>query len=184
MERTAQGSPDVATAAERLRSPRVRAGLLAKRVLDVVISSVALVALAPVWLVCLVLLLAGPPRTRLERRVRLGRDGRRVVLVRLGPLAGGWLGRALDRIGAREIPLLVAVVGGRLSLVGPRLLPPGEEAGHTGPRRLLAPGLTGLAQQRATSPRTAARLDDLYVERWSFGRDAALLLAAGRRRAP
>ena len=70
----------------------------------------------------------------------------RVVLSRFRELPGAF-GRLLARIGARELPLLFAVLRGRLSFVGPRALPPGTGHGHTGPRRLMAPGLTGPAQR-------------------------------------
>ena len=66
---------------------------------------------------------------------------------------------------------------GRLSFVGPRVLPPGTGYGHTGPRRLMAPGLTGPAQLGAAAA-PARELDDAYVERWTLWSDALML--AGR----
>jgi lipopolysaccharide/colanic/teichoic acid biosynthesis glycosyltransferase len=55
--------------------------------------------------------------------------------------------------------------------------------GHTGPRRLMAPGLTGPAQRWADDHESAARLDDSYVARWSLAGDLRLLSGAARRRA-
>ena len=109
---------------------------------------------------------------------RLGRHGRPVVLTRFRELPGGAFGRMLERIGARELPLLFAVLRGRLSFVGPSVVAPGTTAGHTGPRRLMAPGLTGPAQRRCDEG-SDGELDDAYVARWTLWNDARML--AGRR---
>lgn len=179
MERAPFRTPDVAQAAERLRRPRLRLALLVKRAIDVLLATVALLALSPLALL-VVLAHVGDEAGWVERRPRLGRDGQPVALLRFRTLPGA-AGRALERLGALDIPLLVAVVRGQLSLVGPRVLPPGTEAGHTGPRRLMAPGLTGPAQRWAADPDTAARLDDAYVTAWSLARDLRLLSGAARR---
>ena len=149
--------------------------LALKRLCDLLLALVMLVALLPL-LIVVVLLLAFAGNRFLEKRERLGRNGRSVVLVRFGELPGGAFGRGLERIGARELPLLLAVLRGRLSFVGPRATAPGTGAGYTGPRRLMAPGLTGPAQ-RASHDRSADAdaLDDAYVANWSLWRDARLL---------
>jgi lipopolysaccharide/colanic/teichoic acid biosynthesis glycosyltransferase len=176
MEREDNRSPDVERAAQRLSRPLARVGLLAKRLLDMLLALAMIVALLPLLLVVLVLLtFAG--EGWVEQRVRLGRHGRPVKLSRFCELPGGGFGRALERVGARDLPLLFAVLRGRMSFVGPRPLAPGTGAGHTGPRRLMAPGLTGLAQ-RACPGASDAELDDVYVERWTLWVDARLL--AGR----
>jgi lipopolysaccharide/colanic/teichoic acid biosynthesis glycosyltransferase len=175
MQRGETRSPDVERAAQRLRRPRARASLLAKRSVDVLLALAMLAALLPLLAVVVVLLLiAGEGWT--EQRTRLGRHGRAVVLSRFRELPGGSFGRGLERLGARDLPLLFAVLRGRLSFVGPRALAPGTGAGHTGPRRLMTPGLTGPAQRGCCgdSARTD-ELDDAYVERWSLWLDARLL---------
>jgi lipopolysaccharide/colanic/teichoic acid biosynthesis glycosyltransferase len=182
MERAVLRTPDVAQAAERLRRPTLRVALVAKRGLDVLLAVLALIALLPVILLMVVAHL-GDDGGWVERQVRLGRDGRPVALLRFRALSGG-LGHALDRLGARDVLLLVAVLRGQLSFVGPRALAPGTEAGHTGPRRLMAPGLTGPAQRWAADPDSAAQLDDAYVARWSLAGDLRLLSGAARRRTP
>jgi lipopolysaccharide/colanic/teichoic acid biosynthesis glycosyltransferase len=171
-------SPDVEQAAERLRRPRTRAALGAKRALDVLLAATMLVALLPLLvLVGLLLAFGGADGRWIERRVRLGRDGEPVRLLRFPPLPGG-LGRALERLGARELPLLLCVLTGRLSFVGPRPLPPGTGSGHTGPRRLMAPGLIG---PRRRPDLDGGALDDAYVTEWTLRGDLRLLLWAGRR---
>ncbi len=174
MERKEDRSPDVARAAQRLARPRARVSLVLKRLADVLLAAVMLVALLPVLIVVLVLLgLAGDGW--FEKRERLGRNGRTVVLRRFAELPGGAFGRGLERIGARELPLLLTVLRGRLSFVGPRALAPGTGAGYTGPRRLMAPGLTGPAQRGSRGGAEADGLDDAYVAQWTLWRDAQLL---------
>lgn len=174
MERRLDRSPDVERAATRLARPRARLALAAKRGIDVVLGVAMLVSLVPLFVVVMALL-AFAGEGVLEQRVRLGRHGRPVVLTRFRELPGGAFGRALERIGARELPLLLAVVRGRLSFVGPRVLPPGTGSGHTGPRRLMAPGLIGPAQ-RGCFGRTDNELDDAYVEEWTLKNDALMLV--------
>jgi lipopolysaccharide/colanic/teichoic acid biosynthesis glycosyltransferase len=174
MERQEDRSPDVARAAQRLAKPRARLSLGLKRLLDVVLALVMLLALLPV-LLAVVLLLAFAGDGWIEKRMRLGRDGRSIVLTRFRELPGGAFGRALERIGARELPVLLAVLRGRLSFVGPRATAPGTGAGYTGPRRLMAPGLIGPAQRSGDNDAAADSLDDAYVANWSLWRDARLL---------
>jgi lipopolysaccharide/colanic/teichoic acid biosynthesis glycosyltransferase len=177
MERRQDRSPDVERAAARLARPHARIALVTKRGFDVALASVMLVAVLPLLvIVCLLLAFAG--EGLLELRVRLGRHGRPVVLSRFRELPGGAVGRGLERVGARELPLLFAILRGRLSFVGPRVLPPGTGYGHTGPRRLMAPGLTGPAQLACPLDDDESQLDDAYVECWSLWGDALML--AGR----
>ena len=173
MERETDRSPDVERAAQRLSRPRARIALATKRTLDILLALAMIVALLPLFVVVLVLLTFGGDGW-MEQRVRLGRHGRRVVLSRFRELPAGVFGGLLARIGARELPVLFAVLRGRLSFVGPRALPPGTGYGHTGPRRLMAPGLTGPAQRGCGHE----SLDDAYVEGWNLWVDALLL--AGR----
>jgi lipopolysaccharide/colanic/teichoic acid biosynthesis glycosyltransferase len=175
MERAQERPADVIGAAERLLRPRARVRLAAKRAFDFALALVLLVALLP--LIALVVVLLVGRDDWLERRDRLGREGRVLRLWRFGPLPGR-VGRALGRAGARELPLLFSVIGGGLSFVGPRALSPDER--DFGPRRLMAPGLIGPAQRWATDPATAAELDDAYVEEWSLRGDLRLLTSSRR----
>jgi len=91
---------------------------------------------------------------------------------------GAWLRRtSLD-----ELPQLINVVRGNMSLVGPRPALPSEVARYPEPawRRLLVkPGMTGLWQisGRSDLPSSEGVLLDLrYVDTWSLGLDASILL--------
>jgi lipopolysaccharide/colanic/teichoic acid biosynthesis glycosyltransferase len=91
--------------------------------------------------------------------------------------AGGWLRRySLD-----ELPQLINVLIGDMSLVGPRPALPQEAAlygDHVRRRLAVKPGLTGLWQVSGRSDLSwdeSVRLDLRYVENWSFVLDLQIL---------
>ncbi|HET9168046.1 MAG TPA: exopolysaccharide biosynthesis polyprenyl glycosylphosphotransferase [Actinospica sp.] len=92
------------------------------------------------------------------------------------------IGGALRRYSLDELPQLLNVLGGSMALVGPRPPLPAEVARYSEDmRRRLAvkPGLTGLWQVSGRSSLSWAesvRLDLNYVENWSPGLDAMILL--------
>jgi exopolysaccharide biosynthesis polyprenyl glycosylphosphotransferase len=91
------------------------------------------------------------------------------------------LGRHLRRFSIDELPQLVQVLTGRMSLVGPRPPLPREVETYANAvhRRLLVkPGLTGLWQISGRSDLTwdeSVHLDLHYVENWSLALDVAIL---------
>ena len=92
------------------------------------------------------------------------------------------VGRVLRRLSIDELPQLLNVMRGDMSLVGPRPPLPSEvqKYGHDVMRRLLVkPGLTGLWQVSGRSDLTweeSVRLDLRYVENWSLTLDFTILL--------
>jgi exopolysaccharide biosynthesis polyprenyl glycosylphosphotransferase len=92
------------------------------------------------------------------------------------------VGRFLRRFSLDELPQLVNVVRGEMSLVGPRPLPLRDfeqlEEWHK-KRYLVLPGITGLWQVSGRSELDfddLVRLDFLYLERWSILLDLSILL--------
>jgi lipopolysaccharide/colanic/teichoic acid biosynthesis glycosyltransferase len=92
------------------------------------------------------------------------------------------VGRLLRRYSLDELPQLLNVLAGQMSLVGPRPLPQRDfdqlEQWHK-KRYLVLPGITGLWQVSGRSELDfddLVRLDFLYLERWSVGLDLAILL--------
>ncbi|HEX5495760.1 MAG TPA: sugar transferase, partial [Mycobacteriales bacterium] len=89
--------------------------------------------------------------------------------------------RVLRRFSLDELPQLVNVLSGNMSLVGPRPPLPAEVALYADDvrRRLLVkPGLTGLWQISGRSDLTweeSVRLDLRYVENWSLALDVMIL---------
>jgi exopolysaccharide biosynthesis polyprenyl glycosylphosphotransferase len=92
------------------------------------------------------------------------------------------VGRFLRRYSLDELPQLLNVVRGEMSLVGPRPLPMRDfnrlEEWHK-KRYLVLPGITGLWQVSGRSELDfddLVRLDFLYLERWSIMLDLSILL--------
>ncbi len=180
-----------------------------KRLLDVGAAVVGLVVLAPALLVIAVAVRLSGPGPVIFRQVRVGRDGRefsclkfRTMVVdaerRLSRLTeesdgNGLLfkmhqdpritgvGRRLRRLSLDELPQLINILRGDMSVVGPRPPLPGEVASYTDDlrRRLLVrPGLTGLWQVSGRSDLSldeSTRLDLYYVDNWSLTGDIEIV---------
>lgn len=92
------------------------------------------------------------------------------------------VGRFMRRYSLDELPQLFNVIGGSMSLVGPRPPLPSEVAGYTEHvhRRFLAkPGITGAWQVSGRSTLSwdeSVRLDLGYVENWSLVGDVVILM--------
>lgn len=90
-------------------------------------------------------------------------------------------GRFLRRTSLDELPQLINVVRGDISLVGPRALIPQELDVYAKRHTILSvkSGMTGLAQvsgRRNISFEERRKLDLYYVQNWSFGGDLIILL--------
>ena len=91
------------------------------------------------------------------------------------------VGRLLRKLSLDELPQVLNVLGGEMSLVGPRPLPLRDydllEAWHR-KRYLVLPGITGLWQISGRSNLTfddLVRLDFYYIENWSIWLDISIL---------
>ena len=186
------------------RSPRCGMAWQVKRALDMTVSFLALVALAPVLLgIALAVRLEGGPGI-LFRQVRVGRDSKNFELLKfrsMKPLNDaesstrwnvstddriGPVGRFIRRTSLDELPQLFNILVGDMSLVGPRPERPFfvEQFSAQHPRyfhRHRVPcGLTGLAQINGlrgdTSIADRARYDNYYIENWSLWLDVKILL--------
>ncbi|SER94340.1 Undecaprenyl-phosphate galactose phosphotransferase, WbaP/exopolysaccharide biosynthesis polyprenyl glycosylphosphotransferase [Propionibacterium cyclohexanicum] len=92
------------------------------------------------------------------------------------------VGRIIRRYSIDELPQLVNVLRGEMSLVGPRPALESEVSRyeeHVNRRLAVPPGLTGLWQVSGRSDLSwedAVRLDLYYVDNWSFTSDVTILL--------
>jgi len=170
--------------------------LVVKRTFDRVVAALLLVALAPVIAVTALAIRLCLGRPVLFLQDRLGRSGRRFRIVKFRtmqnttdssgePLADEKrltpLGTFLRSWSLDELPELVNVLRGEMSLVGPRPLLP-EYSGHYSPeqnrRHDVLPGITGWAQvngRNALSWDERFELDIWYVDHWSLALDARVL---------
>jgi exopolysaccharide biosynthesis polyprenyl glycosylphosphotransferase len=92
------------------------------------------------------------------------------------------VGKVLRKLSLDELPQLLNVIKGDMSLVGPRPLPVDQVAANLellGPRHEVPAGVTGWWQVNGRSdlsPEEALRLDLFYIENWSLSLDLYILL--------
>lgn len=182
--------------------------LLAKSVLDRATALVGLVLLSPVLLAIALAIKFNDPGPVMFRQTRIGHEGRafkvwkfrtmytdaeqRLAALQHRNESDGLLfkmkddprvtpiGRHLRALSLDELPQLINVLRGQMSLVGPRPLPTEDDdyRGDVRRRLLVRPGITGLWQISGRSDLTwddAVRLDLHYVDNWSLVYDLAIL---------
>jgi lipopolysaccharide/colanic/teichoic acid biosynthesis glycosyltransferase len=167
-----------------------------KRLLDVAAAASLLVLTAPLQALCILavrLLMGGPS---IFRQVRPGKGDAPFVLFKLRTMTNATgaegrllpdeerttrLGRLLRRWSLDELPQLVNVLRGEMSLVGPRPLLLDYLDRYTPRQRLrhaVQPGITGWAQIRGRNLldwEERFELDVDYVENWSLAFDLRIL---------
>ena len=188
-----------------------RSSRLLKRAMDVALAAVALVVLFPLLVLIGVLVRLDSPGPALFRQPRMGAGNRVFEIIKFRTMVADAearkdevrhlnatgdprlfkarrdprvtrLGRTLRRLSLDELPQLVNVLKGEMSLVGPRPLPLDEDANVTdwGRKRLaLRPGVTGLWQVLGRSDipfEEMLRLDYVYVTSWSLWNDVRIIL--------
>jgi exopolysaccharide biosynthesis polyprenyl glycosylphosphotransferase len=196
-------------------TPTLEAGQrVAKRLFDIFVSSVLIVLTAPLMIIVAIVVRLDSPGPILFRQERVGIRGalfemlkfRSMVIdaeSRLSELAhenqaSGVLfkikndpritrvGRVIRKYSLDELPQFFNILGGSMSLVGPRPpLPREVEAYEEDVRRrlLVKPGLTGLWQVSGRSNlswQDSVRLDLYYVENWSLATDFIIILKTVR----
>ena len=181
-----------------------------KRAFDLVVGTLILVVGLPVWLVVALLIRVTSPGSVLyaDRRIGLGEQPFRMLKFRTmvadaatrqpelehANQASGALfkirddprvtrfGRLLRRLSLDEVPNVLNVLRGEMSLVGPRPLPlrDYERLSEWHRRRYnVLPGMTGLWQVAGRSDLTfddLVRLDFYYIEHWSIWLDISILI--------
>lgn len=189
---------------------------LSKRLFDISAASLALLFFAPLLIVVAIAIKASSPGPILFHQYRYGFRNRRFRIYKFRSMRvdGGdstgvkqtvkgdsrvtKVGRILRKTSLDEIPQLLNVIKGDMSLVGPRPHVPGMLAANIlyedlvpyyFHRHIARPGITGLAQVSGCRGSTAeannaiSRIDyDLdYIERWSLGLDVAIIFRTIRR---
>jgi lipopolysaccharide/colanic/teichoic acid biosynthesis glycosyltransferase len=199
--------------------PAVFPYAVVKRILDVTVTAMLLVPLAPVLLGAAILVRLTSPGPVLFRQIRIGVNGREFQMLkfrsmyadaddrmhremnicellghRAPPGTGDGLfklkddpritriGHQLRRYGIDELPQLLNVLRGEMSLVGPRPSLPWEVAMYTPEqcqRHQCLPGITGLwqvSERYALSMPEMLELDRRYADTRSIGLDIWILL--------
>lgn len=173
---------------------------LLKRSLDIICAAAALLILAPVFGLVAVLIRVDSSGSAFFRQERLGRAGSTFRVLKFRTMIEGAqdhplgmktgpsdpritrIGRWLRRFSIDELPQLINVFRGEMSLVGPRPAPVShlERYSPSERRRLdVAPGITGLAQvegRNALTWQERIEYDLCYVDNRSLWLDLRILL--------
>lgn len=189
---------------------------VAKRILDVSAASLGVALISPVLLFLAASIRLSSPGPILFRQTRVGHGGREFTMLKFRSMvidaeqrldalleqerdAGNTvlfkmkndprvtpIGRIMRRLSLDELPQLFNVIGGSMSLVGPRPPLPREVelyADHVHRRFLVKPGITGLWQvsgRSSLSWEESVRLDLSYVENWTLVGDVVILFKTAR----
>ncbi len=192
------GVPVIPLAHPALR-PQAR---LVKRVLDVTVASLVLALASPVIVAAAIAVRVSSSGPILFRQRRVGREGREFEIFKFRTMYENdesdtrWnvhdderitpVGRVLRRLSIDELPQLLNVLRGDMSLVGPRPERPhyvgrfSESVDGYTDRHRVDVGITGWAQihGRSRSLETIperARFDNYYIEHWSLWRDLVIV---------
>jgi exopolysaccharide biosynthesis polyprenyl glycosylphosphotransferase len=174
-----------------------------KRTFDLVAAGLGLIILGPLFLVIAALVKFSSPGPVLFRQERVGRHGKPFTLLKFRTMHCSsksesdtlWttrndprctvIGTALRRFSLDELPQLLNVVRGEMSLVGPRPERPyyvakfGEDFEKYNMRHRCHMGITGWAQINGlrgdTSISDRLQYDLYYMRNWSFGLDLQII---------
>jgi lipopolysaccharide/colanic/teichoic acid biosynthesis glycosyltransferase len=184
-------------------------GRMAKRTIDLVGGVIALALLGPLMVIAALAIRLDSRGNPFFRQTRIGRDGVAFTMWKFRTMVNGadelkpsmqglneaeglfkitadprvtCVGRWLRATSLDELPQLLNVIRGEMSLVGPRPLVPEDDARVTGAarRRLkLTPGMTGTWQIHGSALAPVSEmtvLDCSYVDEWSVLTDLKILL--------
>lgn len=183
-----------------------------KRIFDLIVATSLTIILSPILIAIAILIKLDSPGPVFFKQTRMGLRGRHIKVWKFrtmvvnadqllkeleakNEIKGGVLfkmkndpritkvGRVLRRYSLDELPQLINVLIGEMSLVGPRPLPLRDVEGfaaHHYVRHNVLPGITGLWQVSGRSDISdfeyAFRLDMAYIQNWSLALDFQILL--------
>ena len=165
-----------------------------KRALDLALLAIGALPAAAAALACAAAVRLSGPGPILFRQERIGRNGKRFVALKFRTMTDGsnplfpdesritCAGRVLRRASLDELPQLINVLRGEMSIVGPRPALPYQVARYDARQRgrlSVLPGLTGLAQINGRNALTwteRIEWDLAYVKRQSPGLDLRIVV--------
>lgn len=183
----------------------------AKHIVDRILAAAILTVISPLFVFLMAAVKASSPGSVFFRQPRIGRDGIVFGCLKFrsmrplresdsgfvlgdGVAPGGvegvdrrtWIGKLLRTSSLDELPQLLNVIRGEMSLVGPRPERPefveifNSQIRRYGERHRVKAGMTGWAQVHGLRGQTSiadrAEWDNFYVENWSLGLDLQILL--------
>jgi lipopolysaccharide/colanic/teichoic acid biosynthesis glycosyltransferase len=175
-----------------------------RRAFDIVVSASALAVLSPFLLGAMVAIRLESPGSPIYRQRRVGKDGRPFDVLKLRTMVSGAermgrglavsegdtritrTGRFLRRTSLDEVPNLINVLRGEMSIIGPRPTVPVQVDNYTNRQRgrlAVKPGITGWAQVNGRTELSwdeRIELDLWYIEHRSLRLDVEILRRTGR----
>lgn len=170
-----------------------------KRLFDIIIAALLLLCSLPLFLPLALAIRLDSPGSPFYRQIRVGRSGRTFGMLKFRSMVanadriGGHstaagdaritkVGRFIRKTSLDELPQLLNVLSGDMSLVGPRPDVPAQEADYRPEdwvlRHRVRPGVTGLAQalkRSAATPAERTEMDLRYVREQSLWLDLKIL---------
>lgn len=178
---------------------------LRKRILDLVVGSIALIVFSPIMLVCAIAVYLESGGPILYRQERVGMGGKPFTIFKFRSMrvnaeketGAVWVrenddrrtrvGAILRRLSFDELPQIFNVLRGDMSLVGPRPERPAlaerfrERLSRYDERHLVPPGITGWSQIHMRRLLELSDIDEKlgydlrYVEQWTVWLDVSIL---------
>jgi lipopolysaccharide/colanic/teichoic acid biosynthesis glycosyltransferase len=175
-ERSVPKNPDRPPSSPCLSDIPVSPYFRVKRMIDTFVAAILIIFVLPLLLITGVIAVLDVGSPILFWQQRLGRDGRELQVYKLRTLRPlfdrngqripedqrlSWVGRLLRDTRIDELPQLLNVLVGDMSLVGPRPLLPRDQPPKSAGRLLVRPGLTGWAQVNGGGELSATEKDAL-----------------------
>lgn len=169
-----------------------------KRIIDIVLAAIALIAFSPIMLFCALIIKMQDRGPALFKQLRTGKDGNEFLFLKFRSMPVNTpnvessdvaklkitpFGKFIRRTNLDELPQLLNILKGDMSIVGPRPPIPSQEKLIELRRKngalTLRPGLTGWAQVNSYDympEEEKARLDGEYAQSVSLGMDVKIFL--------
>ena len=172
-----------------------------KRIFDIVLSSVGLLLLSPLWIIITLLIYLETGRPIFFIQERVGKGGKPLKLIKFRSMLKDAdaktqglhgeeipremitkIGRILRNTALDELPQLISILKGDMSFVGPRAILPIDtislDSNEKKLRLSIRPGLTGIAQiygRDDINPKQRLRFEKLYIKRMNLWLDLKLI---------
>ncbi|MCM1270060.1 MAG: sugar transferase [Ruminococcus flavefaciens] len=204
---TFKENPYIAVDNEQIQLPKKLVYECIKRISDIVCSLIALIILSPVMLITMIAIYIDDPGSVIFKQVRIGKDGKEFMIYKFRSMKINAeelkeelidhnqseganfkmrhdprrtrVGKFIRKASIDELPQLVNILKGDMSIIGPRPFIPEEQSLLPGDRLLVKPGLSCYWQiggKNTLSIQEQIALDRKYVAERSFMVDLKIII--------
>ena len=155
-----------------------------KRILDIILSILLLIILFPLFIIIAIAIKLGDRKSIIYKQERTGKENKKFEIYKFRTMnekEPTKIGKVLRKTGLDELPQLINILKGEMSLIGPRPWIP-EYYKHFSKsqkkRVTVRPGLIGLAQLKSNKIDVLKKIEyDLeYIENISFTMDIKIIV--------